>query len=302
MREWTREQIEVANQVYHRHEAELYDERHPEIFTSEAKRWSDFFKDWDKSRTGQMVILDIGAGTGFIYSLAENDLKAGDKFIASDLSPEMLEICNKRVKRQGFLELLVAPADNLPLLDSSVDLITVNSVLHHLPDPPAFLKEAIRVLKPNGKIVIMHEPNMPFASSWIMRNTARLTSRLAMAVDKIASGSATKRDYSHIYQAVNDELLARHLIPTPLEPRQIQSMVDIHSPTAGGSYEELGFGLNYFLEHGLRDWKIVKFETYNFLGKLDPTTKIWRRMLNGILKAIMPNKGSSFSLVMQKPL
>lgn len=302
MRQWTREQIEAANQVYHRHEAELYDERHPEIFASEAKRWSDFFDDWDKLRQGQAVILDIGAGTGFIYSLAESHLKAGDRFVASDLSPEMLEICRKRAKSQGFLELLVASADKLTVPNSSVDLITVNSVLHHLPDPPAFLKEAIRVLKPGGRIVIMHEPNMPFACSWIMRNIARLASRLAMTIDRTDSGSAIKRDYSHIYQAVNDGLIQRNLIPAPLEPRQIQSMVDIHSPTAGGSYEELGFSLNYFLEHGLKDWKMVKFETYNFLGKLDPTTKTWRRALNGILKALMPNKGSSFSLVMQKPL
>ncbi|MDD5725917.1 MAG: class I SAM-dependent methyltransferase [Patescibacteria group bacterium] len=302
MRQWSREQIEVANKVYHRHEAELYDERHPEIFASEAKRWSDYFEDWDKSRQGQTVILDIGAGTGFIYSLAESHLKPGDRFIASDLSPEMLEICRKRVKKQELLELLVAPADKLPLPDSSVDLVTVNSVLHHLPDPPAFLKEVIRVLKPGGRIVIMHEPNMSFAGSWIMRNIARLTSRLAMMIDKTDRGSAIKRDYSHIYQAVNDELLERQLIPSPLEPRQIQSMVDIHSPTAGGSYEELGFSLDYFLEHDLRDWKIIKFETYNFLGKLDPTTKSWRRVLNGMLKALMPNKGSSFSLVMQKPL
>ena len=302
MRQWTREQIEVANKVYHRHEAELYDERHPEIFASETKRWSDFFNDWDKSRQGQTVVLDIGAGTGFIYSLAESHLKTGDRFIASDLSPEMLEICRKRAKKQEFLELLVAPADKLPLPDSSVDLVTVNSVLHHLPDPLAFLKEAIRTLKPGGRIVIMHEPNMAFPGSWIMRNVARFTSRLAMAIDKTDSDPATKRDYSHIYQAVNKELLASQLIPAPLEPRQIQSMVDIHSPTAGGSYEELGFSLNYFLEHGLKDWKIVKFETYNFLGKLDPTTKAWRRTLNGVLKVLMPSKGSSFSLVIQKPL
>ncbi|MFA6099430.1 MAG: class I SAM-dependent methyltransferase [Patescibacteria group bacterium] len=299
MRVWTKEQIETANLVYHRYEAELYDEGHPEIFASEERRWADFFDGWDKARPAPAVILDIGAGTGFIYGSMEKHLREGDRFIASDLSPEMLELCRKRAQKSGFLQILVSPADKLALQDNSVDLITVNSVLHHLPDPSAFLREASRLLKPGGILAIMHEPNLAFAKSWFMRNVARLASRLAMRTDR-SIGGQSKKDYSHIYHAVNQELLERRLIGQPLDARQIQSMVDIHSPTAGGSYEEIGFSLDFFQDHGLRNWQVESFKTYNFLGKLDPTVRLWRRGLNGILKMVFPNCGSSFSLVTRK--
>lgn len=101
-------------------------------------------------------MLDIGTGPGHIPLLVCERI-AGARVLGIDLSRNMLELAEQ--KRQGSphrerLEFALADAKGLPYPDGHFDAVFSNTILHHIPDPRPFLKEAWRVLKPNGTFLI----------------------------------------------------------------------------------------------------------------------------------------------------
>lgn len=91
------------------------------------------------------VVLELGGGASRL-----KDFRAG--VIASDL------LYSHRVD-------LVADAQRLPIRDAAVENIVLFDVLHHIPRPMAFLREAERVLKPGGRLVMMEPAITP--GSWL---------------------------------------------------------------------------------------------------------------------------------------
>ncbi|MEO0468401.1 MAG: methyltransferase domain-containing protein [Bacteroidota bacterium] len=89
--------------------------------------------------------LDVACGTG-LSSLALR--KIARRIVGTDASEAMLAQAQKLVK----LEFILAQAERIPLADSQFDLITVSSGLHWF-DIDAFLREASRLLQPNGWLV-----------------------------------------------------------------------------------------------------------------------------------------------------
>ncbi len=83
--------IEAANKAYHRMEAGLYDDSHPEILWCEQKHWKSFLSAYVLGHDRPIRILDVGAGTGFLGRMCKDVLIANDAYIAVDLSNEMLQ-------------------------------------------------------------------------------------------------------------------------------------------------------------------------------------------------------------------
>jgi ubiquinone/menaquinone biosynthesis C-methylase UbiE len=79
---------------------------------------------------------------------------------ATDISPGMVEVCVRNAQNVGIhnMKARVADAENLPFEDDFFDMVVGHAVLHHLPDVPAAMAEALRVLKPGGALVIAGEP------------------------------------------------------------------------------------------------------------------------------------------------
>lgn len=93
------------------------------------------------------LILDAGGGTGFIaHKIAEK----GSKVVVLDKSKRML----KRAEKRG-LETVLASALELPFDDNHFDKIICIDALHHIKDHENAAKEFHRVLKPNGKLMIV---------------------------------------------------------------------------------------------------------------------------------------------------
>lgn len=98
-------------------------------------------------------ILDVGCGIGtYVARLRE-------------LSPHVygLDVDRQRVLRgsRRVPNLLVAVSEALPFLDNLLDVVIFNEVLEHVRDERATLREALRVVKPGGKVVI-YAPNRLF--------------------------------------------------------------------------------------------------------------------------------------------
>lgn len=97
------------------------------------------------SRPGSL--LDVGGGTGNYASALADD---GWTPIVVDLSPEMLGIAASK-----GLPVSLADASALPFPSASVSAVMLVSMLHHVPDWEAALREARRVVSPGGVVVLM---------------------------------------------------------------------------------------------------------------------------------------------------
>jgi ArsR family transcriptional regulator len=103
-------------------------------------------------------VLDAGTGTGRILELLTPYIARG---IGIDSSPEMLTIARDRLARAGAANCQVRRGDvyRLPFPDASTDngfdAVVFHQVLHFLDDPQAAIREAGRVLRGNGRIVIV---------------------------------------------------------------------------------------------------------------------------------------------------
>ena len=94
------------------------------------------------------VALDAACGTG---RFAEFLVRSGHEVIGVDVSPEMLGYARRRAPGAEFC---LAPLDQLPLPDDSVDVIVCTLALVHVPRLQPVLAEFARVLRPGGDLVI----------------------------------------------------------------------------------------------------------------------------------------------------
>ncbi len=107
-----------------------------------------YFERLDRQRATGGPTLEIGAGGGFFRDYLR-ERQADDGLICSD------------VFGTPWVDLL-ADAQQLPLRDGGLRNLVGQDVLHHLPDPIAFFREAARVLAPGGRLVLVE----PYISLW----------------------------------------------------------------------------------------------------------------------------------------
>jgi ubiquinone/menaquinone biosynthesis C-methylase UbiE len=101
------------------------------------------------------VVVDVGAGTGLLTLALAPSV---ERVWALDISPAMVEYLSTKAASADFdhVEVTTATATSLPLVDHAASLLVSNYCLHHLPDAEKqrALREAFRVLRPGGRVVI----------------------------------------------------------------------------------------------------------------------------------------------------
>jgi len=101
-------------------------------------------------------MLDIGTGPGHIPLLVCDALPDAT-VVGIDLARHMLTIAEKHRERSphaGRVAFELADAKGLAFDGASFDTVYSNTILHHIPDPRPFLREARRVLKPGGVLLL----------------------------------------------------------------------------------------------------------------------------------------------------
>jgi len=100
--------------------------------------------------------LDLGTGPGDIPILLSGPTQ-NTSYVAIDLAKSMLDLAKYKIEIAGLsnrITLAQMDVKALDLPDDSFDAVFSNTTLHHIPEPAAMLREAARVLKPGGLLLI----------------------------------------------------------------------------------------------------------------------------------------------------
>src|SRR5215470_13761026 len=99
-------------------------------------------------------LLDLGTGTGRMLELFGQQIERG---LGLDLSLDMLLLARDRLERAGLKNCSVRQGDiyDLPLADDSFDVVLLHQVLHFLDDGARAVREAARVLRPGGRLLVV---------------------------------------------------------------------------------------------------------------------------------------------------
>lgn len=102
------------------------------------------------------VILDLGSGAGFDAFLASPRVGKTGKVIGIDMTEEMLKKAKENAEKGNYtnVEFRKGDIENLPVEDNSIDAIISNCVINLAPDKEKVFKEAYRVLKTGGRLMI----------------------------------------------------------------------------------------------------------------------------------------------------
>lgn len=97
-------------------------------------------------------VLDLGCGSGYgIASLAD----AAAETVGVDVSPEAVAFASERYRANNLTFQRIDPNAPLPFADQSFDTVLSFQVIEHVSDEAAYLREARRVLKPGGVMIIV---------------------------------------------------------------------------------------------------------------------------------------------------
>ena len=108
-----------------------------------------------KVKTGD-VVLDLGSGSGLDLILAAKKVGDTGKAIGLDMTDEMIDVCRKNLVKAGIknAEVRKGEMESMPVVDAEVDWIISNCVINLSPDKEQVFKEAFRVLKPGGQVMV----------------------------------------------------------------------------------------------------------------------------------------------------
>jgi ArsR family transcriptional regulator len=131
------------------------------------------------------TVADLGCGTGAVSEALAPFVR---RVVAVDESDAMLDAARLRLASFDNVDLRSGQLEQVPIEDHSVDAATLMLVLHHVPEPARVLGEVARILKPDGRLLVVDmlphqraELQQEMGHVWMGFDESRLKRFLAMA-------------------------------------------------------------------------------------------------------------------------
>ncbi len=153
------------------------------------------------------TVVEIGAGTGLNLPHYGD---AVERLILTEPEEAMARRLDARAQGSGQgVEVLRAPAERLPLPDASADTVVTTLVLCTVDDPGAALAEAIRVLRPGGRLLAIEHVRSPDPAQ------ARFQDLVRPVWQRVGHGCRCNRDTAALLEAfpLHLEHLERFRVP-----------------------------------------------------------------------------------------
>lgn len=125
--------------------------------------WKNAMMDWLVPRPGQ-CLLDVAGGTGDVAFRFLKRARGGAQATVLDLTESMLDEGRKRAEAEHLAEALdwvVGDAMALPFADNSFDVYTISFGIRNVTRIPDALREAWRVLRPGGRLMVLEFSQLP---------------------------------------------------------------------------------------------------------------------------------------------
>ena len=272
----------AVNEALHSTEAEVYDAKHASMFVEEAfvlKRLFSYLPDIPQ----KLRFLDVGCGTGLVGHFAS--LYIPDRVSSMTLldpSERMLEEVSQRAESWPFpTDLRLGDIFTLATRDR-YDVVTINSVLHHVVELEAFAARIEALVKPGGLVLTAQDPrskkktitdtvlsarklkeiplwNVP---SWIGKPNRLM--RLRRAVGRFLRPRFLPVKHSPFALRISEILIREGIIAEPMSEPLLYAVTDVHVP---GQAKRIGKGID---EDDLLRWMprmdLQAMHTYCFHG------------------------------------
>lgn len=275
------ELVKKINRYFHDEEGRFFAGRHGRRIRREQLFYEDFFRRYAAAGRRRLRVLDIGSGTGLVGSALPNDRY---ELILTDISSGMLNVARDNLKSK-WDKYVACDAENLPFKNGAFDIITCNAAMHHFPSVDNFAREMQRALTPEGALIIGFETNRKFWTTWpisLLYRAAALLRRNTRRNDP---------DYEFVCKRVNQRLIKEKAIACPMRDEDIFTLVDIHSPNAGGKIDySKGFDALELTNGVFKDYKAAVFYHYDEDS----------RVLGALNRSLFPQAAPQFSLALEK--
>jgi len=170
------------------------------------------------------TVLDLGSGGGIDVLLSAKRVGPAGKVYGLDMTDEMLTVARDNQRKAGAtnVEFLKGTIEAIPLPDQSIDVIISNCVINLSVDKDAVLREAFRVLKPNGRFAV---------SDVVVRGEIPADVRRSMELwVGCVAGALGDQEYA-------SKLKAAGFVDVDVEPWRVYQIEDARAFLAGAGFD-----------------------------------------------------------------
>jgi SAM-dependent methyltransferase len=179
------------------------------------------FARFGETRGKRVLEIGVGLGTDHVQFA-----RAGAELSGVDLTDKGVALVRRRLELEDLSsELQVADAERLPFEDGAFDVVYSWGVLHHTPDTPRAVAEAVRVLRPGGRLCAMLYARHAWVSYGLWARHGPLSRRpfrsladvLHHHMESLGTKGYTKRELRRMFAGLDDLTVEKVCTPYDVE-------------------------------------------------------------------------------------